>query len=111
MARKRLYDITGIEVHVVEKHAPSITLFCPFLKGGGTLSVLSCLLKCPKARLLKCKIYEKAYPSLLNFQIEEKYIEKYGEIIIPIPVSLRKRRKRNVPTTEPETDGSNMLGM
>lgn len=94
MARKRLWDVTGIEVHVAEKPEPDIKLFCPFLKGGGTLSILSCLLKCPKARLLKCKMYEKVYPELLTFVIPEKYVEKYGEITKPVPMGMRKRRKR-----------------
>jgi hypothetical protein len=110
MARKRKYDVTGLEIHVAEKPAPSITLFCPLHKGGGTVSILTCLFKCPKARLAKCPAYLKAYPDLLNFEIAPKYIEKYGEVTIPIPLSLRRRRKRNALPAE-ETDGTNMLGM
>lgn len=73
-------------------------LYCPRLKSKGTVDILVCLYKCPKSRIVICKEYLSAYPSLLNFEIEERYIEKYGTVIIPIPLALRKRRKRNVKT-------------
>lgn len=72
-----------------------INVYCPQLKCKGSVSVLRCLFRCPKATVLKCVAYTDIYPFLLNFEIDDKYINKYGEVTIPVPVAFRKRRKRN----------------
>lgn len=72
----------------------SINLYCPQLKCKGTVNVLKCLFMCPKSRVLKCEAYTEVYPRLLNFEVEDKYIEKYGNVTIVVPVAFRKRRKR-----------------
>lgn len=110
MARKRKYDVTGIEVHVAEVPRLTISLWCPLIKNG-TRDIAFCLFRCKKATISKCAEYLRIYPQLLNFEIEEKYIEKYGEVTIPVPLSLRRRRKRNVVLPAEETDGTNLLGM
>jgi len=84
-----------------QQDSKTVDLYCPQLKCGGTVSILKCLYRCPKGRLLKCTAYTEIYPSLVNFEIEEKYTAKYGEIVIPIPLSLRRRRKRRVLDTKP----------
>jgi len=109
MARKRKYDVTGLEVHVAEVTRPTISLWCPLIKNG-TRDIAFCLFRCKKATIAKCSEYLRIYPQLLTFEVDPKYIEKYGEVTIPVPLSLRRRRKRNVLPTE-ETDGNNMLGM
>lgn len=73
-----------------------IDLYCPQLKCGGTVNILKCIYRCPKARVLRCPAYVAVYPSLINFEIEDKYKDKYGEVNIPIPLVFRKRRKRHV---------------
>lgn len=71
-----------------------VTLYCPLLKGGGTRDLVSCLYRCKKNTIIKCPEYTRVFPELTNFEIDEKYLEKYGEITIPIPLAFRKRRKR-----------------
>lgn len=102
MARKRIFDVTGIERHVREETRPTLSLWCPCLKNG-TREVTFCLFRCPKSRIAKCVEYLRIYDQLLNFEIDPKYIEKYGEVTIPIPNALRKRRKRRALVT-PDTE-------
>ena len=103
MARKKLPDNPNIERHIPETPRPHLELYCPFLKSKGTRDVVTCLYKCPKARLMKCSEFERIYPQLLTFEIDHKYIEKYGAITIPVPLAYRKRRKRRaISTTENE---------
>lgn len=75
----------------IDKH---ITLYCPLLKGGGTRDLISCLYRCKKNTIIKCPAYTSIFPELTNFEIPDLYLEKYGEITIPIPLAFRKRRKR-----------------
>lgn len=93
MARKSREYLLSFTAHQAEKVKPSIIVFCPLLKNGSR-DVVFCLYKCTKSRLAKCKEYLRVYPDLLNFDIEDKYIEKYGAPIITVPMSLRKRRRR-----------------
>ena len=71
-----------------------MNVYCPQLKCKGSVSILRCLFRCPKARVLKCPAYTDIYPFLVNFELDEKYILKYGEVTIPVPMKFRKRRKR-----------------
>jgi len=73
---------------------PEINVYCPKLKCKGSVSVLTCLFRCPKATVIKCEAYTSIYPYLLTFEIDPKYITKYGEVTVPVPLVLRKRRKR-----------------
>lgn len=100
MARKSKAHLLAVEPHevVVVKVIPK--LYCPHLKCKGTKDVLSCLYKCPKARLLRCPEYLRIYPELATFEIDPMYIEKYGAIAIPVPAALRKRRRRRTPIKE-----------
>ena len=77
-----------------DDEARSIDLYCPNLKCGGTVNILKCLYRCPKSRIIRCTAYTEVYPKLLTFDVDDKYVEKYGEVSIPVPLSLRKRRKR-----------------
>lgn len=77
-----------------EDEGKHIKLYCPLLKGGGTRDILSCLYRCKKNTIIKCAEYTRVFPDLTNFEIDIKYIEKYGDICIPIPIAFRKRRKR-----------------
>jgi len=77
-----------------EPERNDISVYCPQLKCKGSVSILRCLFTCPKARVLKCPAYTEVYPRLLNFEVEDKYIEKYGDVTIPVPMAFRKRRKR-----------------
>ena len=95
MARKPKYDVTGLEIHVPEQYRPLLQLWCPLLKNG-TRDIHYCLFKCLKARIVKCPEFTRIYPTLLNFELDPKYLEKYGEVTIPIPIAFRKRRKRAV---------------
>lgn len=97
MARKRSKQPSPLEPHVAEAVEVSINLYCPNLKCGGMVSILRCLFLCPKGRAVKCSAYTAAYPQLLTFTIPEKYITKYGDVRIPVPMQFRKRRKRRVP--------------
>lgn len=81
-----------------EEGQKSINLYCPKLRNG-TRSITYCLYKCGRSTISKCTEYEKIYPELLTFEVEEKYKEKYGEITIPVPFKFRKRRMRKVKTT------------
>lgn len=86
-----------------EEENKTIKLYCPLLKGGGTRDLISCLYRCKKNTIIKCPAYASIFPSLVNFEIDEKYLEKYGEISIPIPLVFRKRRKRRKVNVQ-ETD-------
>jgi hypothetical protein len=77
-----------------EEENKNINLYCPLLKGGGTRDIISCLYRCKKHTIIKCPEYTRIFPELTNFEIDEKYLEKYGVITIPIPLAFRKRRKR-----------------
>lgn len=79
-----------------EPNKHDINVYCPKLKCKGSVSVLKCLFRCPKATVIKCEAYTSIYPFLLSFEIDPKYIKKYGEVTVPIPLVLRKRRKRHV---------------
>jgi hypothetical protein len=94
MARKNRDHLLSITAHVAEPTKPTIVLFCPLLKCKGSRDIAYCLYKCPKSRLVKCKEYLRVYPEILNFEMDPKYTEKYGEVIIPVPSALRKRRVR-----------------
>jgi len=111
MARPRKIntDCSNIERHVPEDIPPTLSLYCPLLRNG-TRDICFCIYKCKKATIAKCQAYLAVYDELLTFHIDEKYILKYGPPVIPIPISRRRRRKRNVQTRE-ETDGTNLLGM
>lgn len=76
-----------------------LNVYCPQLKCKGSVSVLRCLFRCPKSRVMKCEVYADVYPFLLNFEIDDKYIVKYGSVNIIVPAKFRKRRKRRAVTT------------
>lgn len=96
MARRIINHASALERHVPEDEE-SIKLFCPLLKSKGTRDVVVCLYKCPRTLLIKCEEYLRIYPELLGFDIDPKYIEKYGALSKPLPASLRKRRVRHAP--------------
>ena len=96
MARKCRAHLLSIEKHVEVETTPHLTIFCPHLKSGGMRDIVVCLYKCPKTRVEKCREYLRIYPTLLEFVVDEKYIEKYGVPVFVVPPSLRKRRKRTV---------------
>lgn len=99
--RSHLLNLTPHEAIVPKEH---IVCFCPLLKSKGTRDITYCLYKCPKSKIAKCPEYERVYPSLLSFEIEEKYIEKYGMPVIVVPMNLRKRRKRRAPADKTESE-------
>lgn len=72
----------------------SLIVHCPKLKCGGTKDILACIYACAKATVIKCPVYAKAYPALLNIVIPQKYLDRYGEVTLLVPVSLRIRRRR-----------------
>ena len=73
-----------------------LLLYCPKLKGGGTRDVLACLYHCPKATRGKCKEYMNKWDAVQVYQVDQKYIDKYGEPKKIVPVALRRRRARKV---------------
>jgi hypothetical protein len=75
----------------------SFKLYCPQLKCGGTRDILTCLYKCKRNTLANCKEYTRVFPELLNVEIPDQYLEKYGHPNIVTPMALRKRRKRRSP--------------
>ena len=87
---------TQLEQPGEESTKHDVNVYCPQLKCKGSVSILKCLFRCPKSRVLKCEAYADVYPFLINFEIDEKYITKYGEVTIVVPMKYRKRRKRRV---------------
>lgn len=92
----KLVKRVQIEQPEEEPTKHDMNVYCPLLKCKGSVSVLRCLFTCPRSQVLKCPAYADMYPFLVNFEIEDKYILKYGAVTILVPVKYRKRRKRNV---------------
>lgn len=69
-------------------------MYCPLSKCHGTVDPLICIYRCKVGRKIKCVEYTRQYPELSKLVIEIKYVEKYGEAEFPLPISMRKRRKR-----------------
>lgn len=72
----------------------TIILYCPKSKCNGTVPMEKCLFLCPIGRVAKCSAYAKCYLQIKEAEIDPKYIERYGEPHLPVPMSMRKRRKR-----------------
>ncbi|BCS54097.1 hypothetical protein [Geobacter sp. SVR] len=92
--RKSKEHVLAMAAHGAEEGKPSLKVYCPLLKGGGSRHIVYCIYKCPKGRLIKCKEYTLLYPELVNYPIEQFYIDRYGDPNILVPVALRKRRRR-----------------
>lgn len=90
---------TQLEQPEEDQSKHELNVYCPQLKCKGSVSVLRCLFSCPKSRVMKCEAYADIYPFLLTFEVEDKYIIKYGAVNIIVPVKFRKRRKRRAVTT------------
>lgn len=75
----------------------TLQVFCPKLKCGGSKEVTCCLYLCERATVLKCPEYAKVYPQLLNFEVEQKYLDRYGAVTIPVPPKFLRRRPRGTP--------------
>lgn len=71
-----------------------LAMRCPKLKCGGSKDVVVCLFICKIGTKAKCPEYARRYQEILKLDIEPKYRERYGEPVITLPLSLRKRRKR-----------------
>lgn len=74
----------------------TIQVNCPKLKCQGTVDCLTCLYKCKAGTVTKCRAYAGKYLEIKDLEIDQMYIEKYGEPNILIPMTMRKRRRRRV---------------
>ena len=69
-------------------------MYCPASKCNGTVDSLTCIYHCKVGTKTKCLEYSRNYLLIKEMDIDEKYIIKYGEIFLPVPLSMRKRRKK-----------------
>lgn len=69
-----------------------MNLYCPLIHSQR--GVEYCLYRCPACKKAKCAEYLKYYNAILIFEVDQKYIDKYGTPTIVVPMALRKRRKR-----------------
>jgi len=71
-----------------------LTMSCPKLKCGGSRDVTYCLYVCKVGTKVKCPDYTRKYEVIKGIQLEEKYIVKYGEPDRPVPLVMRRRRRK-----------------
>lgn len=69
-------------------------MYCPHSRCHGTVDALTCIYQCKVGTKVKCVEFARNYLLIKEMEIDEKYILKYGEIFLPIPLSMRKRRKK-----------------
>lgn len=69
-------------------------IYCPASKCHGSVDALVCIYRCRVGTKIKCAAYASNYEQIRDLEIEEKYLEKYGEAVRPLPLSMRKRRKK-----------------
>lgn len=73
----------------------STPIYCP-KRRLGTVDLLVCIYTCPRADKIRCVEYTKRWPEVLAYVPDEKYVEKYGEPVREVPVSLRTRAPRKI---------------
>jgi uncharacterized protein YcgL (UPF0745 family) len=69
-----------------------MNLYCPLIHSQR--GVEFCLYRCPSCKKAKCTEYLKNYNAISILEVDQIYLDKYGEPPVVIPLALRKRRKR-----------------
>lgn len=69
-----------------------MNLYCPLIHSQRGIEY--CLYRCPACKKAKCAEYLKYYGAISIFEVDQKYVDKYGEPPLVVPLALRKRRKR-----------------
>jgi hypothetical protein len=64
-------------------------VWCPDI--NGQRMSLTCIYRCKIKR--NCVEYTKLYEEICNEQIEEKYIEKYGQPEYPLPLAMLRKQQ------------------
>jgi len=73
-----------------------LEMFCPKRKCGGSIDVVVCLYTCPIGTRIKCNEYTRKWDKIKDIQMDQFYLDKYGEPKMLVPLTLRKRRKLKV---------------
>jgi hypothetical protein len=71
-----------------------LILYCPNRKDRGQVVVEICLYNCKLGTKCKCSAYRDKWPLILAYVVPEFYLAKYGEPVKPVPLALRKRRRK-----------------